>query len=115
MRRAKSTAHPGRIALKLAFVVVSGLKGIGVIVVLASALSACFTIRYDYVQAPQISGTLFDGANPLKHEYVILSTGVYRPFVESGSVHCKNVEAITTTDDAGNFEFQVVKRTGYGA
>jgi len=79
-----------------------------VIIVAASTLTACFTIRYDTRRTPQISGILFDGGAPQRHEYIILSTERYRPFVTNGAVDCRNVAAITRTDDAGNFAFDAV-------
>lgn len=76
----------------------------------ACALSACFPpIRYDALRAPKISGKLLDGTIPLRQQYVILSTGAYRPFVQSGAVNCGSVTTITKTDDTGDFAFQAVE------
>ena len=79
-------------------------------VLLCCTLTGCFSIRYESVRSPQISGVISDGGVPLRMVAVTLSAKEF-PVSGNGPVPCRAFdEAKTLTDDSGQFSIGPIKK-----
>jgi hypothetical protein len=82
-------------------------------VLLTCTLTGCFTIWYEAIRSPQVSGVISDRTIPLRRMEVTLSTKDFlsdSPARGNGPVPCGFGEATTMTDDSGQFSIGPVKR-----